>query len=98
MEVAISERRLPPPAELRDVDVVVTGSDDPLQTSSLLQGCAGVCLFALSAEGKETLLYELRPHRIPLGELSPRRLVNEIRNRREVGVRSGAPTEGEEVS
>jgi hypothetical protein len=35
-------------------------------------------VLALEGDGRSGSIWELRPHRIPLGELSPRRLVQAI--------------------
>jgi len=34
----------------------------------------------VGAEGRSTVVYELKPHRVPLGEVSPERLVDAIRS------------------
>ena len=48
-----------------------------------------VGVLALSVDGRQTVLYELRPYRVPLGELSPQQLVDAIRDA--VQSRAGAP-------
>ena len=65
--------------DLHGVDVVITGRDDPGWAADLLRARPGFRVLALTRGGKEGLLYELRPHRVALGELSPRQLVAEIR-------------------
>jgi len=65
--------------DLRGVDVLITGRDDPGWAADLLRGHPSFRVLALTRGGKEGLLYELRPHRVALGEVSPRQLVAEIR-------------------
>jgi len=69
-------------------DVVVVGRDDPPLADTLLERAPGLRILAMTADGRESWLYELCPQRVPLGEISPERLVSEIRQtqrrRREV--------------
>jgi hypothetical protein len=65
--------------DLHSVDVVISGRDDPGWAADLLRARPGFRVLALTRGGKEGLLYELRPHRVALGEMSPQQLVAEIR-------------------
>ena len=61
---------------------VVVAGDGPgveRQATSLLDSARGVGVLAISDDGRETVLYELRPNREPLGEISTERLVEAIR-------------------
>jgi DNA-binding NarL/FixJ family response regulator len=62
-------------------DVVVVGRNDPSLAATLMERRARLRVLAVTAGGRESWLYELRPQRIPLGEISPQRLVDEIRMR-----------------
>ena len=66
-----------------DAQVVIAGTDG----ADAENGCErfavqrpDVGVLALSADGRQTVLYELRPHPVPLGELSPRQLTDAIRS------------------
>jgi hypothetical protein len=48
----------------------------------VLDGCPGVKVLALSDSGRQGLLYELRPHRVPLEDLSSGVLIDTIRRAR----------------
>jgi hypothetical protein len=48
----------------------------------VLDGCPGVKVLALSESGRQGLLYELRPHRVPLDDLSSAVLLETIRRAR----------------
>jgi hypothetical protein len=65
--------------DLTGVDVVVTGYDDQKAAVRMLRDRPGMRVFALAGHGKESLLYELRPHRVTLGEVSPGELIAHIR-------------------
>ena len=73
------ELRFSEAAEPRHVDVVVLGRDDPTFASTLLKNYPGITVLAVCGEGSASWLYELRPHRIELGEVSPEQLVDAIR-------------------
>jgi len=62
-------------------DVVITGADRASEDAvmSLLRRRRGVRVFGISADGRHVTLYELRPQRIPLGELAPATLVTAVR-------------------
>ncbi len=89
-----------PASELdwEDVDVIITGRDDPQWASRLMLRHAETRVLALTGGGREGLLYELRPHRIALGEVSPRQLVAEIRGRHPLDALIESNGEGKEVS
>jgi DNA-binding NarL/FixJ family response regulator len=65
-------------------EVVVIGADHPDVAAqsfpSLLANRAMTKLLAVADDGGETFLYELRPARTPLGELSPTALLAAIRS------------------
>ena len=62
-------------------DVVITGADRASQdaVTNLLCRRRAVRLLGISADARRVTLYELRPQRVPLGELAPATLVNAIR-------------------
>jgi DNA-binding NarL/FixJ family response regulator len=60
-------------------DVVVTGRDDSSLASALLRKQPQLKILAVADNGRESSLYEMRPQRVPLGEITPQRLVTEIR-------------------
>lgn len=59
-------------------DFVVVGRDDIRFVGKLLAAEPSMKVLAIIGDGAQSALYELRPHRIPLGELSPQRLVEVI--------------------
>jgi hypothetical protein len=67
------------PFDLGHVDVVVTAYDDQRSAVRMLRDQPQARVFALAGHGKESLLYELRPHKVALGEVSPGELVAHIR-------------------
>lgn len=79
MEVVGSTGQARRAIDLTRVDVVVTGYDDQRTAVRMLRDCPGVRVFALAGHGRESLLYELRPHRVTLGEVSPGELIAHIR-------------------
>jgi len=70
---------------------VVVGSDGD-EVEGLCERLAlqrpDLSVLAVSADGRQTVVHELRPHRVPLGELSPQQLVDAIRDA--VHARAGA--------
>lgn len=62
-------------------DFVILGSEVTAQTSaaSLVATNCRVRALELQGDGKEGVLYELRPHRVALGELSSDTLLRTIR-------------------
>lgn len=80
--------------DLTGVDVIVTGYDDQQAAFRMLRDRPGVRVFAVAGHGKESLLYELRPHRVTLGEVSPGELIAHIR----AGRSDEAVFQGQEVT
>lgn len=66
-----------------DADVIVgTEGEVPLpEVCSLLDDHPRVRVFTLAVDARMAWLYELRPERVPLGEVSPSRLAEAIRSR-----------------
>jgi DNA-binding NarL/FixJ family response regulator len=60
-------------------DVLVIGRDDSALAAELLERRPRLKVLAVAEEGRACSIYELRPQRVELGELSPRRLVAAIR-------------------
>jgi len=83
----------PDPVDLRDVvrrarpHVVVADADAlPLvEVGQVLMDEPDLMLVGLHGDGRQLLLYQLAPHRIALGEASPRRLLDIIRGGFECG-------------
>ena len=70
-------------ARAADPAVVILGSEHPdvlPDCPEVLARNARLAVLAVGADGRESFLYELRPRRVPLGEVSPRRLVEVIRS------------------
>ncbi len=62
-------------------DFIIFGadaSDDSVQ--SLIAANSGVRAIEVSSDGRESVLYELRPHRVSLGEISSETLLRTIRD------------------
>jgi chemotaxis response regulator CheB len=62
-------------------DVVIIGADDPSIASDLVMALPRLKVLAVTGTGYDASLYELRPHKVQLGEVTPRTLVEEIRRR-----------------
>lgn len=63
-----------------DVVLLDTGASDlPAPYVELMRAHARVKLLAIEAGGRRGSLFELRPYRVPLGEVSPERLLEAIR-------------------
>src|SRR5262245_29899607 len=62
-------------------DVVVVGAEhaSDAAVTGLLRRCCGVRVLGITLDGAQTTLYEMRPHRVALGELGPAALVSVIR-------------------
>jgi DNA-binding NarL/FixJ family response regulator len=60
-------------------EVIVIGHDDPEVAAGLLERCPPLAVIAVTGDAKESQYYELRPHRVELGEISPSELVETIR-------------------
>ncbi len=66
--------------ECVDADVVVAGRDDPALAKRLVTRRPRLKVLTVTGDGRESCGYQLRPQRAPLGEISPSRLVDEIRD------------------
>ena len=68
-------------AERDDADFVIVGSGATGRAGvrSLVATNRRVRVLELHGDGRESVLYELRPHRVPLGEISPDTLLRTIR-------------------
>jgi DNA-binding NarL/FixJ family response regulator len=60
-------------------EVIVIGHDDPEVAAGLLERRPPLAVIAVTGDAKESQYYELRPHRVELGEISPSELVETIR-------------------
>jgi len=62
-------------------DFVIVGSDAAAAAcvTSLVASQRSMRALELRGDGRESVLYELRPHRVPLGEISAETLVRTIR-------------------
>jgi DNA-binding NarL/FixJ family response regulator len=67
--------------ERESADFVIVGSDAGADAAvrSLVAADRGVRALELRADGRDSVLYELRPHRVALGEISPETLLRTIR-------------------
>jgi DNA-binding NarL/FixJ family response regulator len=67
--------------EQSHANFVVVGSDAAAEgyVRSLIGSSCGVRALEVCSDGRESVLYELRPHRVSLGEISPDTLVRTIR-------------------
>ena len=67
--------------EREEADFVIVGSDAvaAAAVSTLVAADRGVRALELRSDGRDSVLYELRPHRVPLGEISPEALLHTIR-------------------
>jgi len=81
-------------------DIVILGLDDASAgpvSQRLLSLWPDLKVMGVSADGRSGCLYELRPHRVPLGDLSAHGLVEAIRQRARAnwtapsGTSNGAP-------
>ena len=67
----------------QDADVLivsVSGDTRGPQLESLLYARPHMTLLAIGQNGRATTLYELRPHAVALGDVSPQALVDAIRS------------------
>ena len=69
--------------DANDPDVLVTGLS-PAQTidqfDTVLRAHPALRIFALEGDGRRAVLYELQPHSVPLGDVSPEGLIDAIRS------------------
>jgi len=66
--------------ELEDPDFIIVGEDAADGDVRALVGAGrGLRALEVQSDGRESVLYELRPHRIALGEISSETLVRAIR-------------------
>jgi hypothetical protein len=65
----------------RDADVVIVPEPvlDSMACKSLLYAHPHIRVVAIAEDGRRAMLYELRPTRVPLGELSSQVLVEAVR-------------------
>ncbi len=61
--------------------LVIAGAEavDPADVDELLAERPRVRVLTIDGDGRDAVLYELRPHRVRLGEVSPERLLATIR-------------------
>src|SRR5262249_30339141 len=67
---------------IADVDVVILGAREPSDSSlaeDLLRASSSTRVLAIAANGRSASMWQLRPYRVPLGEVSPESLVGAIR-------------------
>jgi DNA-binding NarL/FixJ family response regulator len=73
------------PASADLADVVIVGMEDgkiPSLCAALLYTQPQLHVYAISADGRNTILYRLNPNAVPLGNVSPDELVARIRKDR----------------
>jgi hypothetical protein len=69
--------------ESAGADFVIAGSDyDFGEVAQVLDERPRLRVLAVAGDGREAFLYELRPTRTPLGQVSPRTIVDAIRGAR----------------
>jgi DNA-binding NarL/FixJ family response regulator len=69
-------------AEREDADIVILARDSAAQGEEYVEVLCGHSrpkVIEISSRGRYGSLYELRPCQVPLGEMSPRRLLEAIR-------------------
>jgi len=79
-------------------DVVIVGTKEPDEPSvpiHVLAACPHIKVLMLETQGRRAALYELRPQRRSLGDVSPRRLIEAIRQQGRVAVRLSARGTGD---
>jgi chemotaxis response regulator CheB len=77
----VSETDLLRAAERGNADVIILSRKAPLdgEYDEVLYSRAHLKVIEIEGEGRRGSLYELRPHRVPLGEMSPAGLLDAIR-------------------
>jgi DNA-binding NarL/FixJ family response regulator len=74
---------LPEALDGAGVDVVISGTNyDCASLRELLDERPRLKVLAVADDGRDAFLFELRPTRTPLGEVSPQNIVDAIRNAR----------------
>jgi hypothetical protein len=61
------------------VILAVATSDVPAEVQDLVGERCGTKVLAVEADGRHAWLYELRPHQVRIGEVSPQTLIETIR-------------------
>ncbi len=67
---------------IRQADVVVAGlagSSSGREFDPLLRAYSRLRVFSLEGDGRRTVLHEMRPHSVPLGNVTPEELIDAIR-------------------
>lgn len=85
MEIVEAETGVPlrEAVESSKADFVIAGADyDFGEVARALDERPRLRVLAVAGDGREAFLYELRPTRTPLGEVSPRTIVDAIRGAR----------------
>lgn len=83
VDILDSPRKLLQAAQQKRADVAIVGlegAEVPHIWRDLLNKCPQMKVLAVAADGSRALLYELRPHKIPIGEASPDQLLDAIRD------------------
>ena len=62
-----------------DAEFVLLNAADERECTELLERFPRLKVLSVEDDGRRGFLYELRPHRRPLGEVSPMRLINALR-------------------
>src|SRR5262245_42236892 len=75
----LSDARLLGEAVPRHAPDVVIGHSTPADIERLLRDRPRLKVLQVDDTGRSTVLYELKPHRTALGEVSPARLLSAIR-------------------
>ncbi len=77
----VAEREIASSPEVRDADVVILAEPEARtdEYAAVLFAHPRLRLVAISDDGRRACLYELRPQRTPLGEMSPGALVQAVR-------------------
>jgi len=83
IDMSVNSDNLADSLEYHEADVLVTGlrPDQSIdQFASLLRAHPSLRIFALEGDGRRAVLYELQPHTVPLGDVSPEGLIDAIRS------------------
>jgi DNA-binding NarL/FixJ family response regulator len=82
VDIAAGDAQLLRLAERADADIVILSRQTPTERARygpLLFGRPNMKVFEIVDEGRRCLLYELRPSRIAIDEISPQGLLDAIR-------------------